>query len=192
MGVGGDPHFSIVLPTGKQLCYSVQGEQGFIFNLISNKLLHMNALFVADDEREEVTWIGALGMVIKKAHYKDSKVTALKFDAVKKAIHIGSDTTLEAQSIDTITIEHGKLSISTVDRGFNCTCFPVQVELKDIGLNFSVHFVKDNHIDMKWDGVEYLSPDSHGIIGECMHMPWCAHVDTTRHRGRHKQLYCHK
>ena len=37
VGTGGDPHFSIKLPSQKQLCYSIQGEQGYIFNLISNK-----------------------------------------------------------------------------------------------------------------------------------------------------------
>ena len=53
--MGGDPHFSIMLPTKQQLCYSIQGESGFTFNLISNELMQMNALFVADSKREEVT-----------------------------------------------------------------------------------------------------------------------------------------
>lgn len=165
MGMGGDPHFSIKLPSGKQLCYSVQGEQGFIFNLVSNRVLNMNALFVADSKREEVTWIGGLGMVIKNSQYKDSDLTTIRFDANKKQILIGGDVTLTAQNIEKLYFKGGKLTITEAKRGYNCSCFPVQIELPDVGLNFSIHFVKNNHIDMTWDNAEYLE-DSHGIIGQ--------------------------
>ncbi len=53
-GGGDDPHFSIVLPSGRLLCYTVQGEHGFSFNLISNKKMTMNARFVPDSRRSEV------------------------------------------------------------------------------------------------------------------------------------------
>ena len=53
--LGDDPHFSIVLPeSNKVLCYTVQGEHGFAFNLISNKKLQMNAKFVADSMRPKL------------------------------------------------------------------------------------------------------------------------------------------
>jgi hypothetical protein len=51
MGGGDDPHFSIVLPSSRLLCFTVQGEHGFAFNLINNEHLHMNALFVPDSQR---------------------------------------------------------------------------------------------------------------------------------------------
>lgn len=180
LGLGGDPHFSIKLPASeKQLCYSVQGEQGFFFNLISNHLIQMNALFVADEEREEVTWIGALGMLVKNAPYKDSKETTIRFDATKKSIQIGNDVTLSAKNIGRLTFKDGKLSISEARRGFNCSCLAIQVDLQDIGLNFSVHFVKNNHIDMNWDNVDYLSEDSHGLIGQFFRKG--VDIDATRH-----------
>ncbi len=50
IGLGDDPHYSILLPSGQLLCYSVQGEHNFTFNLISNSLLQMNALFVPDNK----------------------------------------------------------------------------------------------------------------------------------------------
>jgi len=46
--MGGDPHFSIMLPDNNMLCYTVQGKRGSVFNLISNKNFHMNALFVLE------------------------------------------------------------------------------------------------------------------------------------------------
>ena len=63
--MGEDPHFSIVLQSGKLLCYTVQGKSGFVFNLISNKMLHMNAMFVPDSRREEVSWLGSMGIVVQ-------------------------------------------------------------------------------------------------------------------------------
>ena len=126
----------------------------------------MNALFVADSVREEVTWIGQLGMVVKNSQYKDSEMTTIRFDANKKAILIGDDVVLIAKNIERLTFKRGRLAISEANRGFNCTCYGVQVELLDVGLNFSVHFVKNNHLDMVWDKVEYLDQDSHGLIGQ--------------------------
>ena len=35
--VGDDPHFSIALPSGELFCYTVQGEHGFVFNLIPTR-----------------------------------------------------------------------------------------------------------------------------------------------------------
>ncbi len=175
-GFGGDPHFSIMLPTKKQLCYSVQGEDGFIFNLISNNVMQMNALFVADSEREEVTWIGGLGLVIKNASYKASTTTTIKFDAKDKKVQVGNDLFLKAEKIDKLTFMNGKLSISEAKRDFNCSCFPVTVNLQDIGLNFTVHFVKNNHIDMKWERVENQPRKSHGIIGGSTELIICPPV----------------
>ena len=154
-----------MLLTNQMLCYSVQGKDGYIFNLISNKQMQMNALFVADSKRKEVTWIGNLGMVIKNARYKNSNKITITFDAQKKMIEVGSDLTLRAARIKKLTIEKGKLTISESRRKFNCSCFPIQVELMDIGLNFSVHFVRNNHLDMKWDSVRSQPENSHGIIG---------------------------
>lgn len=126
----------------------------------------MNALFVADSVREEVTWIGGLGVVIKDSPYKDSDMTTIRFNANKKTILIGNDVILMAQNIDRLTFKNGKLAISEANRDYNCSCFGVQIELNDVGLNFSIHFIKNNHLDMMWDNVEYLSKDSHGIIGQ--------------------------
>jgi len=87
--VGDDPHFSIALPSGKLFCYTVQGEHGFVFNLITNKKVQMNAMFVPDSRREEVTWIGSVGIVVQNSQYKQSNATYLRFETKGKKIYIG-------------------------------------------------------------------------------------------------------
>ena len=72
MDMGGDTHYSIMLPSGQLLCFSVHGEKNFPFNLISNNLLQMNAFFIEDTMRDEITWIGSLGVVVQHTHYKKS------------------------------------------------------------------------------------------------------------------------
>ena len=41
----------------------------------------------------------------------------------------------------------------------------VEVDLVDVGLAFSVRFVKKRHLDMSWRKVSQQPTDSHGIIG---------------------------
>ncbi len=115
MGLGDDPHYSILLPSGQLLCYSVQGEHNFTFNLISNSLLQMNALFVPDKVREEVTWIGGLGLVVKHSAYKDSTVTRLRFALEGKMLFIGDKVKLSVKNVESITLSGGKLTVSEAD-----------------------------------------------------------------------------
>ena len=110
--IGDDPHFSIVLPNGKLLCYTVQGEHGFVFNLISNKKLWMNAMFVPDSRREEVTWLGSIGIVVWNSGYKMSNATYLRFETMGKKIYIGDKVVLEAKNIEKLSFKNGKLTIS--------------------------------------------------------------------------------
>ena len=73
---GGDPHFSVLLSDGNLLCYSVQGKRNSAFNLISSTNFLINAKFIPDSKREEVTWMGSIGIVIHKAlRFGATKVT---------------------------------------------------------------------------------------------------------------------
>jgi hypothetical protein len=165
--MGGDPHFSIVLPGTKQLlCFSIQGEHGFVFNLISNSQLQMNALFVPDAVRSEVTWLGSLGVVIKNNAFKRSNTTKLRFVADTKKIYIGDKIKLNADAVKKLTFANGKLQISDTEKDKNQRArLEVQVNLKDLGLSFAVWFVKGNHLDMKWNNILQQPKNSHGLIG---------------------------
>ena len=159
VGVGGDPHFSILLPNNKLFCYTIQGEHGSVFNLISNKNLHMNALFVPNSGKRNATWIGALGIVIF------NNQTKLKFDGRVGLIHIGDRIPLAAKSIQGIHFHSGELSISKFHGDKRKGNPSVMVSLDDIGLHFTVRFTR-KHLEIFWQSVGQHGDDSHGLIGE--------------------------
>lgn len=161
--MGGDPHFSLLLPTGQLLCFSVQGEQGFTFNLISNDQVQVNAFFVPDDQRDEVTWIGALGIVAKSSRYKHMNSTKLHFEASERKIFIGDKVTLEAAGIGGISLANGRLTVQ--DREERSENPEVSVSLEDVGMEFVVKYLKGNRLDMVWKKVSQQSRNSHGLIG---------------------------
>ena len=166
MNMGGDPHYSIMLPSGQLLCFSVHGEKNFPFNLISNKKLYMNAMFVPDALREEVTWLGTMGIVVNNNGYKKSNMTRLRFEAIKNKIHIDDQMVLEARNIEKITIENGKLTISEAPPVEGYKQPFVRVDLRDVELSFSVKFMTE-HLDLYWHTTGHKTEDSHGLIGEC-------------------------
>ena len=158
----GDPHFSVLLPTGQLLCYTIQGEHGLIFNLITNDLMQVNALFVPDAIRSEVTWIGELGIVVKGARYKTLNDTKLRFSAKEKRVYLGEGIILAAERVEMIHLANGKLTLVETEKKSSLT--EVDVFLEDVGLGFSVRFVKGSHLDMVWKKVSQ-QPHSHGLIG---------------------------
>ena len=149
---------------GKTLCYTVQGEHGFAFNLISNKKVYMNAMFVPDAHREEVTWLGTMGIVINNNGYKNSNITRLRFEAIKNKIHIDKQIVLEARNIEKITFKNGKLTISEAPPTESYKQPFVRVDLKDVDLSFSIKFMTE-HLDLYWHSTGQKIADSHGLIG---------------------------
>lgn len=165
VNVGDDPHFSIVLPGGKVLCYTVQGEHGFSFNLITSTRLIMNAMFIPDTHRKEVTWLGSIGVVVANSQYQGSNITKLKFDVDTKEVHIAEKVTLKAKNIEKLTFHEGKLTISEAPpkEGFQYPA--VMVNLSDVGLTFTIKFT-GSHLDMFWHSVGEQREDSHGLVGK--------------------------
>ena len=159
--MGDDPHFSVVLPSDKLLCFSVQGNHGFSYNLISNRVVHMNAIFVPDSRRKEVTWIGTLGILVSNSSEKRLNKTSLMFDVKTQKIVINNKVKLTAKSIGKITLSNGKLSISEAHESQYPEVF---VNLVDVNLRFSVVF-KTEHLDMFWHSTGQQIEDSHGLIG---------------------------
>ena len=159
--MGDDPHFSVVLPSDKLLCFSVQGNHGFSYNLISNRVVHMNAIFVPDSQRKEVTWIGTLGIVVSNPSEKGLNKTSLMFDVNTQKIVINKKVKFTAKSIGKITLSNGKFIISEAHQSRYPEVF---VNLVDVNLRFSVVF-KTEHLDMFWHSTGQQIEDSHGLIG---------------------------
>ncbi len=146
------------------LCYTVQGEHGFAFNLISNKKVYMNAMFVPDSRRDEVTWLGSMGIIVQSNGYKKANATAMRFEAIENKIYINDKVVLQARNIEKLSFKSGKLKISEAPpvEGFK---YPkVLVELKDVELSFSVAFMNE-HLDLYWHSTGQQTADSHGLIG---------------------------
>lgn len=162
--MGGDPHFSIVLPSGKLLCYNVQGKHGLSFNLIHSKTLHMNAMFVPDSKRKEVTWLGSIGVVVSNVYYQGLNVTKLKFDVNTKKVHIGKKVTLKVKNIKEMTFSNGRLTISENHPKDRSKKPAVRVNVDDVGLSFTIRFT-GNHLDVFWHHVGEQRENFHGLIG---------------------------
>ena len=162
--MGGDPHFSIVLPDNHMLCYTVQGEPGLVFNLISNKHLYMNALFTFSYVDRNATFIGALGIVLWNS---SSDITKLIFNGTSKEILVVGDEllTLDAKTVQGLYIESNGPTISySTKRSGNPS---VRVSLKNTGVDFTVRFTR-KHLEMFWDSIGELDDDSHGLIGKLL------------------------
>jgi len=166
---GDDPHFSIALPGGKLLCYTVQGEHGFSFNLINNERIVMNSKFVPDARRSEVTWLGSMGIIVTDSQFKGSNTTKLRFEVDSKTIHIGEKIELQAKNIDKLTFSNGKLSISEAPPAKEFRYPSVLVDLKDVEISFTIKYT-NQHLDMYWHSTGKKITNSHGLIGEYYYM----------------------
>ena len=125
----------------------------------------MNAEFVPDFERPEVTWMGTTGVVIDTAlHYAHSRVSGFKFDSKERTVHIGNVLTLPAITIQTISSENGTISLVKRDYKDSPALYPtIKFHLEDVGLDFSVKYEND-HLDMFWHS-PIRGNNCHGLIG---------------------------
>ena len=167
MMFGDDPHFSVVLRGRKLLCFSVMGQHHLSYNLISNPNLLMNAIFAPDSRREEVTWIGTVGIIAKNSTTGHIQ-TKLKFEALPQRISIIDKATLYPKNIEKIVIKNGKVLISESKPTVGFKYPSVVVILEDSGLKFTIKFMSE-HLDMFWHKTAQEHSNSHGLIGKQQH-----------------------
>ena len=125
----------------------------------------MNAMFVPDPKREEVTWLGSIGVVVAGVHYQELNVTKLKFDVNTKEVHIGQKVTLKAKNIEEMTFNNSKLTISEAPPKGRFKNPAVRVNLDDVGLSFTIRFT-GHHLDVFWHRVGEQRENFHGLIGK--------------------------
>ena len=160
-GIGGDPHFSLFLPTGQLLCFSMQGEHNFTFSLVSSHTLSINARFDQDAQRSEVTWIGALGVVVGAR----KNAIRIRFESSTKSVFIDNRIAVSAADVDTLVVKGGRLHISEASQEEKEEFPEVGVELHDVGVHFTVRFTR-GHIDVVWSKLGTALGASHGLLGE--------------------------
>jgi len=131
----------------------------------------MNAMFVPDSRREEVTWLGSMGIIVQNSQYKNSNATYLRFETKGKKIYVGNKVALQAKNIEKLSFNKGKMTISEAPpyEGFR---YPsVLVDLRDVGLNFTIKFLNE-HLDLFWHNTGKDTESSHGLIGEFVTIPY--------------------
>ena len=163
MCIGLDPHFAIRLPGGQLLCYTFQGAHNTTFNLVSNRQLEMNALFIGDQTNWDNTWLGAIGVTVL---HDGKKMSTIEFTAADQLVKIGGKVPLRARSVKRLTFRNNKLTILEVPPSHYPTYPRVLVQLVDADLNFTVTFTKGNHLDLYWHSTGTPYEGSRGIVGQ--------------------------
>ena len=131
-----------------------------IFNLLSNKQLQMNALFVPDDTAYNNTWLGSIGISVL------GNGTTLQFTAADGLVRIGERIQLDARTVETLSFNKGKLTVLEVPSNHTRLHPRVRVEFIDSELDFTVRFAKNNHLDLYWHSTGLPFDDSTGIVGK--------------------------
>ncbi|XP_065889207.1 uncharacterized protein [Dysidea avara] len=169
---GADPHFVCPLKNGQSLCFSVQGEPDFIFNLFSDLNIQMNAKFASptpDESRYLVkssTFIQQLGLMIKE----HDDITHVKISSLDHSVMVQNTLVTVEDKLVTISIINGSTKISVTNE---IDEMPTKDETNwvdinsDIGFALKVKFVK-NHLDMIITKTSGLTKYVHGIQGQFM------------------------
>ena len=167
-GGGDDPHFAVLLPSKDQLCFTVQGEQGFIFNLVTSSQLTINALFVQDSIREEITWMGTISVILNHDSYKGATRTTLRFDANSHLVYINEREKFDARQISVISLANGSLEADA--RYYqvyqNSSDYPT-ITINVNGLHFSVQYV-NSHLNLIYQNIPATIDecDYSGLLGQ--------------------------
>ena len=166
-----DPHFAVPLSTGQQLCYSMQGLAGFIFNLISHSNVNLNAYFITSQEesnlKEYATFLEDIGIMVQPDHCmgecQSKHITKITISASDRSVFLdGSRTVISDRPIhvtvdnSTTTIQLGEVTKGDIPS--------LTVSIKKPKLSFRINFV----IDLMVMDDSSISSDYHGIMGECV------------------------
>ena len=163
--IGSDPHFSVLLPSGSLLCYTVQGQPNSFFNLIKNEHLAMNALFVPDPNPQfkVTTWLGQIGITVKGVE----KHIQLVFTAATSEVTVNKKVSIPSSTVEKLSFRTGKLVMMETKQIRHPKIY---IEYDDAGLHLSIVFVNDHHLDLIWHSTNKITGKSSGLVGKnCQH-----------------------
>ena len=165
---GNDPHFLLPLPNGDNLCFSIQGEPNFIFSLIKDKYIEMNAQFVlpAEDESHTIsnvsTFLGSFGLLLQNP--STAKPVFIKVLGQDHSVSVDNSTTIIKDRPVTVTVSDSYVTINideANDRDDGSSWLYINTNF-DFGLK--VRFYK-KHLDMFLVDTGVLTKEAHGLIG---------------------------
>ena len=169
--VGCDPHFYLPLANGDHLCFSIQGQPNFAFNLIRDKYIQINAEFVlpAEDESNTIanvsTFIGDLGMVIRN---KDmDKRVVIHVSAQDHSVLVDDSLVIVKDKPVFVDVSNGTVAISINADSQNTKVKKDEsawLYINTEGFGVKVKFYK-KHLDMLFTETSGLGKDVLGLIG---------------------------
>ena len=157
MATGSDPHFSVRLSSGHMFCFSVKGEAGYNFNLISTDELEINAQFIALPNRPGKTWLGIIGVSFAKRE--------LVFNSSSRNLQIDNKIALEVTKVEKVRITAKKFFLTMTDNPLNKE---IEVDIEEPGVNvkFTIVFIKREHLDLLWLSGTVDMESIHGLLGQ--------------------------
>ena len=170
---GMDPHFAVPLLNGQDMCYSLQGEPYFAFNLVSDPTISINSYFIppekGSDLDEFATFLGDIGILVQpeecKGNCDQDDITKIAISASDRSVLLeGSRTKLKNRHVQ-VFVENSTATIklgSVLKKGDHPS---LTVTIKQPPLTFQVQFVNE-HLDLIVKDFSGISSSAHGIMGE--------------------------
>ena len=160
------------LTNGDHICFSVQGEPNFAFNLINSKYIQLNAQFVlpAEDESNTIvnssTFLGDLGIVIWN---KDtSKPVVIHVSAQDRSVKLDNSITVVKDKPVYVDVSNGTVDINLNSERLTAKLMKDEsawLYIDTEGFGIKVRFYK-KHLDLFLTKTSGLSKDTHGLIGK--------------------------
>jgi len=177
-----DPHFAVPLSNGHNLCYSLQGIANFVFNLISDPLININAYFISpkveSDLKEYATFLGDVGIMIKSPKcLKNNKcasqdIIKMKISAEDNSILLGASKTTVTDQVVHVMVGNDTTTVLLGQRFTKKQQRYVIIEVKESHLAFKFQFM-NGHLDLIILDLTGISDTAHGIMGKCNCEPVC-------------------
>ena len=152
------------------MCFSVQGEPDFAFNLISDKYIKLNGQFVlpAEDESHTITnistFLGDLALVI--VNRDTNSTTVVKVSAVDHSVLAGNSLTaiVKDKPITVNVFEKVTINVDAHIQTNRLKDESAWLYINTDGFGIKVRFYK-KHLDMFLTKTNGLTKDAHGLIG---------------------------
>ena len=172
MGVGMDPHFAVPLLNGQDMCYSLQGEPYFAFNLISDPIVSINSYFIPPEKgnalNEFATFLGDIGILIQPEECKDNcdhdDITKIAISASDRSVLLGGSKTKLTNRHVQVFVENSTATIKLGSVLKKEDHPSLTVTIKQPPLAFKVQFVNE-HLDLIVKDFSGISSSAHGIMG---------------------------
>ena len=165
--MGNDPHFFLPLLNGDHLCYSVQGQPDFMFSLIKDKYILLNAQFVlpASGESNTIanvsTFLGNLGLLLMSPK---GKIISAEVCAKDRSIKVGDELVKIDKNPVIVTIST-EYNIS-VNFGTALRDGSALLTIKtDVGFGMKIRFYK-KHLDLMITASKGLTKKADGLMGK--------------------------